>query len=151
EASRSADESRERLVRLSVANGARSMNEGDLPIALLWFVNALNLEQNDPEHQRPHRLRCASVLQDCPKLLQVLPHRGKVEYAEFSPDGRRILTTSGSGSGEKLGDGVAFIWDVATGALLTGPLEHSNTVAHARFSPDGRWVVTASLDGTARV
>jgi eukaryotic-like serine/threonine-protein kinase len=144
-AAKSEAESRERLVRLNVANGTRLMNEGDLPDALLWFGQALSLVQGDPVQERFHRLRCASVLQHCPKLLQVLEHKGWIgmEYAEFSPDGRRILTTGS--------DGTAQVWDAATGEPITPPLQHSSRVVHGLFSPDGHRVVTASFDNTARV
>jgi dipeptidyl aminopeptidase/acylaminoacyl peptidase len=61
----------------------------------------------------------------------------------FSPDGRRIVTTSE--------DETARIWDAATArtiALLQG---HTGKVWSAAFSPDGERIVTASDDKTARI
>jgi WD40 repeat protein len=95
-----------------------------------------------------HRLRLAAVLQKCPKLVQVLPHDGPVNVAEFSRDGRRVVTASA--------DGTARIWDVETGRQLAS-LSHNNSpvsnpsVRHASFSPGGRYVVTAATDKTAAV
>ncbi len=66
-----------------------------------------------------------------------------VEWAEFSPDGERVVTASG--------DNKAHIWDVRTGKTIGAPLRHLRTVNRAGFSPDGRRVLTASLDRTARI
>ncbi|MBI2929489.1 MAG: protein kinase [Verrucomicrobia bacterium] len=66
-----------------------------------------------------------------------------IQYVEFSPDGRRIVTASKNGP--------ARVWDAQTGAPVTEPLRHSGPVRSARFSPDGKKVVTASDDGTARI
>jgi WD40 repeat protein len=66
-----------------------------------------------------------------------------VYYAEFSPDGSRIVSASG--------DGTARIWDISDGGgslVLSG---HRGIVAWATFSPDGTRIVTASSDGTAMV
>ncbi|MCZ7639116.1 MAG: serine/threonine protein kinase [Verrucomicrobia bacterium] len=46
---RLAGESRDRLVRLHVATAVRLMDEGDLMASLPWLVEALRLEQGDPE------------------------------------------------------------------------------------------------------
>ena len=56
--------------------------------------------------------------------------------AEFSPDGRLLVTASD--------DHDARTWDVATGRLLHVLRGHFFPVRSASFSPDGRWVVTAS-------
>src|SRR5262249_28503375 len=61
--------------------------------------------------------------------------------AEFSPDGKRIVTASLDGS--------ARVWDANSGLPLTQPLKHGGPVRDAEFSPDGQRVITASDDGTA--
>jgi WD40 repeat protein/tetratricopeptide (TPR) repeat protein len=78
-----------------------------------------------------------------------------VFYAQFSPDGKRLLTVSRDNS--------ARVWDPDTGQPITPPLRHDPALVHpgeflgptrplfARFSPDGTRVVTASVDHTARV
>jgi hypothetical protein len=63
--------------------------------------------------------------------------------AAFSPDGRRIVTASGDGTGR--------VWDADTGRELLSLDGHSDLVMSARFSPDGRRIVTSSRDQTARV
>jgi WD40 repeat protein len=63
--------------------------------------------------------------------------------AEFSPDGRFVLTSSS--------DNTARIWNAKTGRevkVLTG---HTNFVLQACFSENGKKVVTASHDQTVRI
>jgi WD40 repeat protein len=72
-----------------------------------------------------------------------LQHGYWVISAEFSRDGKRLVTTSF--------DKTAQVWDVASGQALTDPLEHEDRVTAAEFSPDGNRVVTASYDNTARI
>jgi WD40 repeat protein len=72
-----------------------------------------------------------------------LEHDHMVNYAEFGPDGRLVVTASA--------DRAARIWDAKTGKPLSGPLKHTDDVITAKFSPDGLRVVTASWDMTARV
>ena len=68
-------------------------------------------------------------------LTTTLSQRYPPSFAEFSPDGRRVV----------IGDAVPRIWDVASGreAMRLGSI----TVADATFSPDGRIVATASPYG----
>jgi WD40 repeat protein len=78
------------------------------------------------------------------ELLAELRCGRPVQGAQFSQDGKRVLTT-GLGS-------TVRIWDAQTGKTLTNldvPLISS--AFSASFSPDGLRVVTASMDGTARV
>jgi WD40 repeat protein len=64
--------------------------------------------------------------------------------AAFSPDGKRIVTTSQ--------DKTARLWDADTGKPIGEPLKgHENYVLSAAFSPDGKRIVTASADRTARL
>jgi hypothetical protein len=62
---------------------------------------------------------------------------------QFSPDGRRVVTSSW--------DKTARLWDAATGKPLGEPMRHAGSVYSAQFSPDGQKVVTASADQTARL
>jgi WD40 repeat protein len=64
--------------------------------------------------------------------------------AAFSPDSRHVVT---AGS-----DGLARIWDAATGKLIRKlGTPHSGSLQAAAYSPDGNAVVTASADGVVRV
>jgi len=70
-------------------------------------------------------------------------HEFGVHDVAFSPDGKRVITTSF--------DTIPRIWDAKTGKLLTLLKGHKHTVFNAVFSQDGQKIVTASRDATARV
>jgi WD40 repeat protein/serine/threonine protein kinase len=72
-----------------------------------------------------------------------LPHSNRVNWAEYSPDGRRIVTASE--------DGTAQVWETDTGKAVGEALRHPFGVTQARFSPDGQRMVTASEDATVRM
>jgi WD40 repeat protein/uncharacterized caspase-like protein len=81
--------------------------------------------------------------QATPKLM--LPIGSKLELlsAQFSPDGKRIVTASA--------DKTALVWDAITGNLLLILADHKDIVSYAEFSPDGKKIVTASYDNLVRV
>src|SRR5205814_3391983 len=62
-------------------------------------------------------------------------HQGGIISAEFSADGKRIVTASR--------DRTARVWDTMTGQPLGEPLKHNYIVRFARFTPDGRRVITS--------
>ena len=62
-------------------------------------------------------------------------HRDALTSVTFSPDGRRLLTTSF--------DHEALIWNVATGVRVNALVGHVAVVRGAAFRSDGRWVATA--------
>jgi hypothetical protein len=70
--------------------------------------------------------------------------QGSVASANFSPDGKRIVTGSW--------DNTARLWDVNSGvANLKLDGAHTQYVNDAIFSPDGARVLTVSDDKTARI
>jgi WD40 repeat protein len=72
-----------------------------------------------------------------------MKHELPVGSAQFSPDGRRVVTASW--------DMTARLWDAASGKPVGEPMKHDFQVNSAQFSPDGQRVVTASKDRTARL
>lgn len=72
-----------------------------------------------------------------------LHHDDFVTDAIFSPDGKRIATTSL--------DYTARLWDAQTGVSLTAPLSHANEVNQVCFSPDGSMLATGGIEPAARI
>jgi hypothetical protein len=75
--------------------------------------------------------------------LLVLRHEHGIQWVEFSPDGRKLLTG--------LSNGTLRLVDAASGAELAVLRGHEGPVGCGRFSPDGQKVITASDDHTARL
>ena len=106
------------------------MEQGNLLECLPWLTEAVALDQDDPERVEMHRRRLGAVLRQCPKLSQVLFVDGRLDQASLSPDGRQVLTRSGS---------QVWVWDVGSGRPVA-KWQPEATVAQAAFSPDGRRV-----------
>jgi WD40 repeat protein/serine/threonine protein kinase len=70
-------------------------------------------------------------------------HNRPIVAAVFSPDGRRLATTSE--------DMTCRVWDTTSGAEIAVFKGHEQRVNSAAFSPDSQRVVTASDDGTVRI
>jgi WD40 repeat protein len=75
----------------------------------------------------------------------------RIRDAQFSPDGQRIVTTSGKYDSLQPTDNNAEIWDTKNGKEIAVLRGHSATITSAYFSPDGSHIVTASEDKTARL
>ena len=66
-----------------------------------------------------------------------------IRSLSFSPDSRRIVTTSE--------DGIAKVWDAATGALLHDLVGHASRVLCAAYSPDGKRIASGGDDHNVRI
>jgi WD40 repeat protein len=75
------------------------------------------------------------------QLLVLQGHFGPVQDAQFSPDGRWVVTA---------GPGRTGLWDAHNGALVTLLRGHRGPVASAAFAPNGRTILTGGVDGTVR-
>ncbi len=144
ETRRYAEESRQSLIRLHVAQGTSAMNAGDGFTALLWFTEALRLDPGTLDHEDTHRQRIAALQQALPKPLQLWMHQGSVNDVRFSPDGSQVLTAGD--------DGKVCMWNSKTGQeVIRPPPSASSPVVNAIFSRDGRLIAASCSDGTALI
>jgi serine/threonine protein kinase len=81
-----ANESRERAVRLSVAQGSQRMENGDYFNSLVWFTEALRLAAGNTREEGIHRHRIEAVRRHCPKLVAFGVHSGPI----FTPSSVRM-------------------------------------------------------------
>jgi WD40 repeat protein len=77
---------------------------------------------------------------------QVGPLEQLVGPMKFSPDGKRLVSVSGSDHTKML------VWDVGKGEVLLGPMEgYSDNFNSVAFSHDGMHIVTGTSDMITRV
>jgi eukaryotic-like serine/threonine-protein kinase len=136
----SAVESQHRLVRLELAQGNNALEKGDSALAMLWFADALRLD--DPARDKAHRIRVEMARLSAPSLRQIWFHGEAVPQVGFSSDSARAVT-----AGE---DGTARVWGLETLAPIGAPLVHPAAVTDASLGGDGL-VVTGCADGLGRI
>src|SRR5213078_2730096 len=73
-----AKESHERLVRMNIAAGNRLVENADYLSGLLWFNEALRLEQGDAAREEIHRYRLDATVRHSPRLLQMFFHEAGI-------------------------------------------------------------------------
>jgi WD40 repeat protein len=91
------EDSFRRSLRLQVANGSRLADDGDWFGALVWYTQALSMEEERPEQVEMHRIRVGTFFRHCPGLEQVFYHAGGIGCVEFSGDGNYLLVTGRAG------------------------------------------------------
>ena len=74
------------------------------------------------------------------ELVRVFPHNTAVRDAQFSPDGRWLVTAALRAS----------LWDANEGTNIVRLKGHDGIVTAATFDPSGRIIVTGGVDGTVR-
>ena len=135
-----ADHARAALAGAELSDAVKAVGMGQAAAGLAHLAAAIRWS---PETVSARSLVVATLSQRTWFFpITALRHEDVVNWAQFSPDGTRVVTTS---------DKTARVWDAHTGAALGEPLRHESWVNSAQFSPDGTWVVTASGDKTARV
>ncbi len=117
-----ANEVSHQLARQYVDKGSLRMDQDDAFGSLLWFAEALRLDEGDPQLEATDRLRIGTLLERCPKLLQFFSQKSPALTAEFSSDGQRLVTAAG-------------IWDVNTGELLVTIPPHEPEPLTLTLSP----------------
>ncbi len=137
----SAIETKMTLAASDFSQAVRLITEGNRSDALAYLTRSLSA--NPTNDAALSRLGTLLTYHSWTVLTLIFKHNGSVRSAQFSPDGKRIVTASG--------DFTARVWDAQTGQALMEPVKHSGGLNSAQFSPDGKRIVTASEDRTARV
>jgi WD40 repeat protein/serine/threonine protein kinase len=136
ETARQEAETRRQLVQLDVVTGDEMVEDGDAFGALLWYLEALRLDRDDPAKETLHRQRFRCAMQSGPQLLTLWP--GTVA-GEFSPDGNRVAVVKG--------DGTAQLWSCETLQPASPPLTAPGGIRWIRFTDDPRVVLGLSRQG----
>jgi WD40 repeat protein len=79
---------------------------------------------------------------DCKQLHRMSEHTRGINSVAFSPDSRRLLSSSG--------DGTVRLYDTASGVEMF-KIEVGRACGSAGFSPDGKWLVWATGKGAERL
>ncbi|MCW5211765.1 hypothetical protein VU04_02515, partial [Desulfobulbus sp. TB] len=67
------------------------------------------------------------------KTIRLVGHESWVSTAEWSPEGKRVLTSSS--------DGTVRIWDAESGQEIARYELEIDTFARATWNPDGKWIL----------
>jgi len=139
------EDSFRRTVRLHVANGSRLADDADWFGALVWYTQALSMEEERPDQVAMHRVRVGTFFRQCPRLEQLFYHPRGLRCVEFSPDGRYLVVT-GRGAG-------VWIYDLqsATPGESVRTFEPDRVVFAAAFDGPRRRLATATADGRVQV
>jgi WD40 repeat protein/tetratricopeptide (TPR) repeat protein len=100
------------------------------------------LRANPSNEVAAARLTSAILRPFAKPLADPIMHENPVEYAQFSPNGARVVTISGNKT---------RVCDGGTGQTVCELSGHERPVKAAVFSPDSSRIVTTSDDETARI
>ncbi|MEL7241957.1 MAG: AAA-like domain-containing protein [Cyanobacteria bacterium J06573_2] len=149
------------LVTASTDNIARIWNlSGKLITELKGHQNSVNsaiFSQDDKYILTASEDKTFRIWDFNGKQLAIIKHQQRIHQASFSPDGKRVITTSFKPPVRKIENGISVaipsnekivrIWDLSGNLLL----QLKNTVNTASFSPDGKYILTTSNDKTAKI
>ncbi len=129
-----AEESRRNLIRSLVVTGNRYLAADDAQRALPWFLRAWEMETNSSE-RGVHETRVASTMNYIPDLIRIWSSDRRIEWAQFSPDGSKVVFADGSSRVQ--------VWPTEPYHTNHVVLDRGGPVYFARFSPDGKRLLAA--------
>lgn len=112
------EESWRQLVLLNVSSGNKLVANGDHAAALLWFVEAMRLEQGDAAREEIHRRRIAATRRFIPRLVHIGFMDHFVALASFTADSQRVVAMRDDGRGS--------VWDFKSGTTLESLVPHAS-------------------------
>jgi len=132
--------SRDRLMSGYEEQGRRALLDGDSNPALVYFDAAAGMGMDTPA-LRFMVARAMEPLEE--EALTVQGHRGQLWGIAYSPDGGAVLTAGD--------DGVARVWDAASGRQRMKLGGHPAGLLRAVWSPDGKTIATGGADGAVHL
>ncbi len=132
-------EQRRQIVRLDITIGVARRDEGDAFTALLYFTDALRLDDALPELARDDRIRIDATLRQCPRLIQLRTFDDPVICATLGPAGGRAAVIGA--------DNGIQVRDLATGEAVGPTLPMAVATLDGAFGPDGRSLALIGRDG----
>jgi WD40 repeat protein/serine/threonine protein kinase len=123
-----AEDERQRIVDLHVTIGMRDAEDGDDLAALLWFTEALRHDAGHADAEEGHRIRIATTLRACPRLLQVLALEEGPRQVAWTKDGEHIVVA---------GTKAVRVYDSRTGEPSTPLPDNLALLASINLDPSG--------------
>ena len=139
-------ETLQRMAYSNVETGEQLQKAGDLSASLVWYADALRLDQGSSDRERIHRQRLAQMISVSfrPKHIWFpeTPTAGLhgspgIIDVGFSPDFQKVVASTA--------DGVIYLWDIESGNLAGEPLEHEGGVSDIAFDHTGNLLAAAVL------
>jgi serine/threonine protein kinase/WD40 repeat protein len=142
-AERISEEERQQIVQLNVSIGLHQAEVGESCLALLRFTEALRLDQGRAEQERNHRIRIATTLRQCPRLLSLWADDSRVLCTRLGPEGGWV--------GSVDGDNRLRVRNARSGQSRGAPVPVDAPLRSASLSLDGTTLVTLGTGGQARI
>lgn len=132
-------ETRQRLIRLAVANGTQFIDQGDLLSGSVWFTEALKLDEENPATEVLHRKRLAAVFARTPKLVNLWEQESAITSVVISSDGK-LLASGGA-------DGMIYLRQLGEKESTLMPLENGSGIIGLRMHPGGKELLSLDEEG----
>lgn len=131
----------ESLINQRYGIGTTLLRSQQYEQALPWIAHAISNRPHKDFSVDDARLIIKNVTNGGSKTIdRILEHDDPVSFAEFSPDGKKLVSAAGR---------YVHIWDRQVWTRLS--LEHEETVYSFAFSPDAKNLLTISDSSTIRV
>jgi serine/threonine protein kinase/WD40 repeat protein len=134
------EEERKEIVQLDINLGWAELENADAFAALLWFAEALRLDRGPGEQERNHRVRIATTLRQCPRLIEFRSYMTRVLCIQGSADRVWMATVDA--------DHRLQVRDAISGQPAGPAVTLTDSPVEGAISPDGRWLATLAADGT---